>query len=202
MDFDTLEQLWRSEANDRASIADAYLLETTLRTLKRRRNRFTIGMALIGFGLLVWTGVVTYAALTKIADIRREWGSVAMLVLSWLAFFAAGIQQRRHMTMYSRVPAAMPDVLRALIGENRTHQKRIRLMGIAAAVFVVVLAITVFQLHSVGKMELRHAVQASILFGTALAISTLIHAIRYVRVLKPEAQRLQWLLTQYDTGDR
>ena len=199
MDFDTLERLWRSEANDRVSVAEAYLLEATIKTLKYRRKAFVIGMGLIGLALMTWSSALAYAVIVgKIADMSREWGALALLLVSWVAFLIAIAQQRQHLNAYHERTAAMPEVLRALIDENRTGQSRVRMMGIALAVFTVVLAICQWQLYAVGKMEVRDVVQTSILFASALGLATIIQVVRYVHVLRPEGERLRRLLDQYE----
>jgi hypothetical protein len=199
MDFETLERLWRSEANDRATVAETYVLEATMKTLKQRRSAFSTGMGLIGLALLAWTGAVAYAVATgKIADITNEWGIVALLLVSWIAFLFAQAQQRRHMQAYPDVMTSMPEALEGLIDENRTAQARTRMMGLAFLVFAAVLTVSVWQLYSVGKMEWRHVVQGSMLFGGALLLSAAIHAFRYLRVLRPEGERLRRLRDQYN----
>lgn len=200
MDFETLEKLWRSEANDRATVAETYVLEATLKTLSKRRSAFSTGMGLIGLALLIWTGAVIYAVVMgKIADITREWGIIALLAVSWLAFLRAQAQHRRHLQAWPNATVSMPEALNALIDENRTAKARTRMMGIAFLIFTVVLALSVGQLYAVGKMEWRHVVQGSILFGGALLLSAAIHAIRYFRVLTPEGERLKTLLAQYES---
>lgn len=198
MDFETLEKLWRSEANDRATVAETYVLETTMKTLKQRHGAFAMGMGLIGLALLVWTGAMIYAVVAgKIADLSNEWGAIAMLAVSWLAFLWAQARQRRHTQAFPDAQASMPDALKALIDENRTAQARTRMMGIAFVVFAVALAVSLAQLYAVGKMEWRHVVQGSVMFGSALLLSAAIHAVRYFRRLKPEGERLQRLLAEY-----
>jgi hypothetical protein len=199
MDFETLEKLWRSEANDRATVAETYVLEATMKTLRQRRGAFSTGMGLVALALLVWTGAIIYAVITgKIADITQEWGIVALLSVSWLAFLRAQAQQRRHLQAWPDATISMPEAINALIDENRTARARTRMMGLAFLVFAVVLALSVGQLYAVGKMEWRHVVQGSLMFGGALLLSATIHAIRYVRVLRPEGERLKRLLAQYE----
>jgi hypothetical protein len=199
MDFDTLERLWRSEANHQASVAETYVIESTLKTLKNRRRKVATGMGLVGLALTTWTFMILYAlAVGKIASLAREWGIVALLIVSWVAFFAAILQQWWHMNAHPHTTDTMPEVLRALIDENRTAQARTRMMAMALIAFIAVLGLCLWQLYSVGKMELQHVVQGSILFGAALGLSSLIHTIRYVRLLRPEGKRLQRLLDQYE----
>lgn len=199
MDFDTLERLWRSEANHHASVAETYVFESTLKTLKSRRRKVTTGMGLVGLALTAWTFMILYAlAVGKIASLAREWGIVALLVVSWVAFFAAILQQWRHMNAHPQTTDTMPEVLRALIDENGTAQARTSMMAVALIAFIAVLGLCLWQLYTVGKMELRHVVQGSILFGAALGLSSLIHIIRYVHLLRPEGKRLQRLLDQYE----
>jgi low affinity Fe/Cu permease len=202
MDFDTLERLWQSETNNQASVAETYVFQATLKTLKMRRSKVVAGMQLIGLGLFVWTCAIIYALVVgKISNLSQEWGIVALLFVSWLVFFAALLQQRRHMLAHPRATANMPEVLRALIDENRTAQARARMMAIALIVFIAVLGLCQWQLYLVGKMELRHIIQGSILFGSALGLSFVIHTIRYVRTLRPEGERLQRLLDQYEANE-
>ncbi len=197
MDFETLERLWRSEANDRATVAETYVLETTMKTLKHRRNAFANGMGLIGLALVIWTGAVAYAVIAgKIADLTKEWGIVVLLAISWLAFLWAQARQRQHTQAFPDA-ASMPEALSALIDENRTAQARTRMMGVALLVFAAALTVSVWQLYSVGKMEWRHVLQGSAMFGGALLLSAAIHAVRYFRFQKPEGERLQRLLAEY-----
>ncbi len=199
MDFETLEKLWRSEANDRATVAETYVLEATMKTLRQRHGAFSTGMGLVGLALLVWTGAIIYAVIAgKIADITQEWGIVALLAVSWLAFLRAHAQQRRHLRAWPDSTVSMPEAINALIDENRTARARTRMMGAAFLIFAVVLTLSVGQLYAVGKMEWRHVVQGSVMFGGALLLSAGIHAIRYFRVLRPEGERLKRLLAQYE----
>jgi hypothetical protein len=167
-----------------------------------RRSRVVGGLRLIGLGLTVWTCAIIYALVVgKISNLSQEWGIVALLFVSWLAFSAALLQQRRHMQAHPHATANMLEVLRALVDENRTARARTRMMAIALIIFITVLGLCLWQLYAVGKMELRHVVQGSILFGSALGLLFVIHTIWYVRTLRPEGERLQRLLDQYEANE-
>jgi ferric-dicitrate binding protein FerR (iron transport regulator) len=198
MDFETLERLWRSQA-DAPTVAEAYILETTMKTLKQRRDAFTFGMGLVGLAMIVWTGAILYAQFIRgVVDPGREWGVYLMLAVAWIAYLSVQHQYRRHLRAWRDTDASMPQALNALLDENRTARARMRLLAVALIVFCAAIALSLSQLHDVGKMEPQHVLQGSILFGGAMLLSAVIQAIRYFAVLRPEAARLRHLLSQYD----
>lgn len=200
MDFETLERLWRSEANTQPGVAEAYVLEETMKTLTQRRSHFAGGMMMAGLALVVWTGVIVHAHVVRhVINPEREWGAYLMLGIAWAVYINVVARYQRHIRRYPDTGATMPEALTALIDENRVAQIRARVMAVALAAFVCALGVALWQLHAVGKMEPRHVFQGSIVFGGAILFSAAVQAVTYFRVTKPEARRLKALLDQYDS---
>ncbi len=199
MDFDAVEQLWRSQAGQDSAAADGHMLEMAMTTLDRRRKAAMAGAGLIGLTLLILTMFAVAAMFGQAAAPARDWGGIGLLGLSWLAFLAWPLVRGQP----ERVDAAasMPDVLRGLIGENRASRARARVMAVILPGAIVLLAVCLWQLHAAGKIERGEAAQMFALLGGALLLSAIVHTIRYLRWLKPEGERLQRLLDQYRGDD-
>lgn len=199
MDFERLERAWRSPANSPADAAVAYLTEETMQTLKARRRQFHTLTAIAGIALLLWTGRIVWAWFTEPFpfDIGREWGAVAMLVLPWIALFAARAGFARHLAAYPDPDASMPDALRALIDENRLARRRVGFMALMMALGVGALAVALGQLVEVGKMTPDNVRDGAILFGAVFAVVWGWIGVNYFTRLKPEGERLQRLLGEY-----
>lgn len=199
MDFKALERLWASNVNNLSKTAEAYLLEETMKTLERRRNAFTNTLWFVGFGLIAWTCALLYAVVvSKVVDVRHEWGAFLMLGIAWAAFFKVQAQYRRHMNAYADIGASMPETLRALLDENRVRAQRAKFLAVILLGFCAAIAVALWQLHAVGKMTARDVLQGSTVFGGAILFSAAVQAIIHFGVTRPEGRRLRRLLADYD----
>ncbi|MBO9547405.1 NTP transferase domain-containing protein, partial [Caulobacter sp.] len=92
MEFDRLEQAWRSEANTPDAQAQAYLMEELMHMLKARRRGETLLFAIPVAAMTLFTAIVGRSMLMGRMNLEREWGALAMLGVCWLvlaAVFAA-----------------------------------------------------------------------------------------------------------------
>ena len=197
MEFDRLEQAWRSEANTPDAQAQAYLMEELMHMLKARRRGETLLFAIPVAAMTLFTGIAARSFLTGRSDLDHEWGALAMLGVCWavlIAVFFAALLVRRPRGDGS----PMRQTLEAMLAANRRARVNYRIFWMSLPVFILPTLIGVFQLEAVGKATDRNVWQMLLLFGVALAASLGWNALRFFKVLKPEQRRLEGLLKEYD----
>lgn len=196
MEFDRLEQAWRSEANTPDAQAQAYLMEELMHMLKARRRGETLLFAIPVAAMTLFTAIVGRSILMGRMNLEREWGALAMLGVCWLvlaAVFAAALLAKRPRGDGSPVRQTLEGMLAA----NRRARTNYKIFWMSLPVFLVPLLVSVTQLHDVGKATDRNIGQMLLLFGVALGASVGWNALRFFRVLKPEQKRLEGLLAEY-----
>lgn len=202
MNFERLEQAWRSSANSPTAAAVAYLSGDAADELKARRQKLNLFTALIAVLLTGWTLKLGYDALTRAYafDVTREWSVILLAALPWIALLMVRRGYERHLRAHPDPYASMARALAALADENFAAQRRVRAMALIMAFAVGVLAIALWQLVGVGKMTVSNAMQGAALFGSVLTIVWGSIAIDYFRRLKPEGARLNQLLSDFADG--
>jgi hypothetical protein len=197
MDFDRLEQAWRSEANTPDAKAQTYLMEELMDMLKARRRGETLFFAIPVAAMTVFTAIAVRWILIGQTALGREWGALGMLGVCWFmlaAVFVAGVVARRPRGDGS----PMRQTLEAMLAANRRARVNYRIFWMSLPVFLVPLLVAVFQLNDVGKTTDRNMGQMLLVFGVALGASVGWNALRFYRVLKPEQRRLEGLLAEYE----
>lgn len=198
MEFDRLEQAWRSDANTPNPQAQAYLMERLMHTLKARRRGEILLAAIPAAAMTVFTAIVVRSILAGRLDIGREWGALAMLAVCWgvlAAVLIAGAMAKRG----GRETSPVRQTLEAMLAANRRARVNYRIFWISLPVFLVPMLVAVFQLNDVGKTTDRNMWQMLLVFGLALGASVGWNALRFFKVLKPEQRRLEELLAEYET---
>jgi hypothetical protein len=79
MEFERLEQAWRSQANTPGQQAQAYLMEQLMHALKARRRGEILLFAIPVAAMTFFTAVAGRSILIGQTDLGREWGALAML---------------------------------------------------------------------------------------------------------------------------
>jgi hypothetical protein len=197
MEFERIEQAWRSQANTPDQRAQAYLMEQLMHALKARRRGEVLLFAIPVAAMTLFTGVAVRSILIGQTDLGREWGALAMLGICWLmlaAVLVAAVLARRPRGDGS----PMRQTLEALLAANRRARINYRIFWMSLPVFFVPTLIGVFQLGEVGKATERNMGQMLLVFGVALAASLGWNALRFFKVLKPEQRRLEGLLAEYE----
>ncbi|WP_165185145.1 hypothetical protein [Caulobacter soli] len=197
MEFDRLEQAWRSEANSPDAQAQAYLMEQLMQMLKTRRRGEMLLALIPTAAMTFFTGVAGQAVLDGRIDLAREWGGLAMLGVCWAVIATVLIAS----VLAKRPPhdgSPMRQTLEALLAANHRARVGFRIFLISMPVFIVPTLIGVFQLEAVGKATERNITQMLLMFGVALVASVGWNALRFFRVLKPEQRRLEALLAEYE----
>jgi hypothetical protein len=198
MDFDRLEQAWRSEANTPDAKAQTFLMEELMRTLKARRRADLLLFVIPAAAMTLFTAIAAQSVLNGAMDVGREWGALGMLAVCWIvltAMLITGVLMRRR-----RGASGSPvrDTLAAMLASNRAARANCRIFWLSLPVFMVPMLFAVNQLQEVGKATDRNIGQMLLVFGVALAASVAWNTGRYVLVLKPEARRLESLLAEYE----
>jgi hypothetical protein len=197
MEFERLEQAWRSRANTPDQPAQAYLMEQLMHALKTRRRGEILLFAIPVAAMTLFTGVAVRSILIGQTDLGREWGALAMLGVCWLmlaAVLVAAVRARRPRGDGSPVRQS----LEALLAANRRARVNYRIFWMSLPVFLIPTLVGVSQLGEVGKATDRDMGQMLLMFGVALAASLGWNALRFFKVLKPEQKRLEGLLAEYE----
>jgi len=196
MEFERLEQAWRSQANTPDQPAQAYLMEQLMHALKARRRGEILLFAIPVAAMSLFTAIAVRSILVGQTDLGREWGALAMLGVCWAMLAAVAIASLRA----RRPPgdgSPVRQALEALLAANRRARVNYRIFWMSLPVFLVPLLVAVVQLNQVGKTTDRDMGQMLLVFGVALGASVGWNALRFFRVLKPEQRRLEDLLAAY-----
>jgi hypothetical protein len=197
MEFERLEQAWRSQANIPDQQAQAYLMEQLMHALKTRRRGEILLLAIPVAAMTVFTAIVARSILVGQTNLGREWGALAMLGVCWMMLAAVAIAALRA----RRPPgdgSPVRQALEALLAANRRARVNYRIFWMSLPVFLVPLLVAVVQLNQVGKTTDRNMWQMLLVFGVALGASVGWNALRFFKVLKPEQRRLEGLLQEYE----
>ncbi len=197
MEFDRLEQAWRSEANSPDAQAQAYLMEQMMHMLKARRRGEMLLAVIPVAAMTFFTAVAARAVLDGRIDLAREWGALAMLGVCWAVIatvLIASVLAKRP----SQDGSPMRQTLETLLAANRRARVGFRIFLMSLPVFIVPTLVGVFQLEAVGKATERNITQMLLMFAVALVASVGWNALRFFRVLKPEQRRLEGLLAEYE----
>lgn len=200
MNFERLEQAWNGPANTPSEAARAYVVEEMMQTLKKRRDT-SAGLArFVGLMLVLWTAKIAYDVVFNPFpfDLRREWSAIPLFALPWIGLFLAVAQDKRHMLAHPDPYQSVVSTLKALVDENQAARRRLMLQGGLMALGMAGVALALFQLMNVGKMTPNNVLQASILFGAIMTSIFAYKTWRHFHVLKPEGERLERLLAQYE----
>ncbi len=197
MDMARLERAWTGAANRAEDAAGLYLIDSAMAEVARRGRDFRLRMGLIGVALGGWSLVAAYGIFGRgNVEPSREWGSLLLLAIAWAVL--ALVVRRGWEGAVTPPPENLPGSLRALLTQVEGAMGRIRVMGAAVPVFLSALGLAVLQLGDVGKMTGGNIRDFALLATVGFGLSGGIMAVRYFRVLKPEAERLRRLLHQYE----
>lgn len=199
MDMARLERAWTGAANRAEEVAGLYLIDSAMAEVARRGRDFRLRMGLIGVALGGWSLVAAYGIVGRgNVDPAREWGSLLLLAIAWAVL--ALVVRLGWEGAVTPPPENLPGSLRALLSQVEGAMGRLRVMGVAVPVFLSALGLAVMQLGDVGKMTGGNIRDFALLAMVGFGLSGSIMAVRYFKVLKPEAERLRRLLHQYEEG--
>jgi hypothetical protein len=201
MKLDELQNLWNSSDNQPTASQRNHLLAQFNAKLRRRRRMELGGLVWIFLVLTALTTFVGWLILgTDKVRLEAEWMVVPLLLIPWaLAGF--------YLKMFLRTtPANHDDLtitasLTAALAANQRQRRKLKALGLMYVIFLPVLAIAIWQLHSVGKISSRELISMITFFVAALAVGVGAVLARYRFSLVPEGLKLTTLLSQFqDNG--
>ncbi|MBU4436518.1 MAG: hypothetical protein KKC14_19110 [Alphaproteobacteria bacterium] len=192
MEFDRLEQAWRSDANAPSDETQALLKEQLMHTLKTRRRA---EMLLAGIPLTTLTLFTAVALAVVLERQGAGWPGIAMLAVCWVVMGAVLWNGFRHRSRDTGAP--LRDTVAGLLAANRRARSNCHVFWAMLPVFMLPLVMAVQRLQEDGRMNTSNGWQAMALCGLALAASAGWNLLRYILVLKPEQRRLEALLADY-----
>lgn len=195
MDFERLEQVWRSEANRPSEEHQARLMEALMSTLKtRRRTEFLLSA--IPFAALAVFTLVAGAAVLRGGEDFHGWAGMAMLGVCWIVMIAVFWNGFRARARDTGQP--MRDTLASLLARNQAARRNYHVFWMMAPVFILPMWFAIERLQRDGKMDSAAGMQALALCGGALVASFGWNTLRFYWVMKPEQRRLEDLLREYE----
>jgi len=193
MEFDRLEQAWRSDANTPTDETQALLKEQLMHTLKSRRHREILLAGIPATTLTLFT-VMALAAVLK--NDGAGWPGIAMLAVCWMVMGAVLWNGFRHRSRDSGSP--LRDTVASLLAANSRARSNCHVFWAMLPVFMLPLFMAIQRLQVDGRMNTTAGWQAIAVCGLALAASTGWNLLRYILILKPEQRRLEALLADYE----
>ena len=195
MEFERLEQVWRSQANRPSEELQARLTEELMNTLKARRRTEALLTIIPLTAMTVFT-LVAGAAVLRGGEVSRDWPGMAMLGVCWVVMIAVFWGCFRARTRDTGQP--MRDTLVSLLARNQAARRNYHVFWMMAPVFVFPMWMAIDRLQSDGRMNTAAGFQALALCGGALLASFGWNTLRYLWVTKPEQRRLEALLAEYE----
>jgi len=125
----------------------------------------------------------------------QEWGLFPVLIVPWAFAFHFLRRYLKPVTPAARGEMPVADSLRAALGSNRTEQTHLKLVAVLFAIMIPLLALSMQQLHAVGKMSSRELTSMAVFFSGTLLLSGAGIAARYFARVLPQQRRLNALLT-------
>ena len=194
MEFERLEQVWRSEANRPSEALQARLMEELMSTLKTRRQTEAL-LAAIPLATMTLLTAVASAIVLRGEDTARGWLGLLMMGICWVVMIAAFWISFRARPRDDGRP--LSDTLAHLLARNRKERRSYHVFWMMAPVFVAPMWLGIDRLQAAGRMEGRAGVEIFALCGLALVAAFGWNSLRYVMALKPEQRRLESLLAEY-----
>ena len=193
MEFERLEQVWRSEANRPSGELAARLTEELMIMLKARRRTEAL---LTAIPFTAMTGFTLVAGAAVLRDGYDGWPGLAMLGVCWIVMIAVFWNGFRARTRDTGQP--MRDTLASLLARNQAARRNYHVFWMMTPVFVFPMWLAIERLQREGRMDSAAGFQALALCGGALLASFGWNTLRYFWVMKPEQRRLEALLSEYE----
>ena len=196
MNLNEMESAWNSPRNKLPAAEQQQLADKFNRQMIRRRRFQSLWL----INTFVWLTLITVAAIwsvmTGATSPAQEWGLFPLLIVPWA--FAVHFL-RRHLKPVApttRGEMNIMDSLRATMVSNLQTRTHLKLVGVLYVIIVPLLAFTLRQLFTVGKVSERELASMALFFGAVLLLSGVGIAARYFTHLRPQQKRLEALLAE------
>ena len=199
MKLDELEKLWHSSVNCPTPDQRNQMVVRFTASLRRRRQQELGWLVWTFFVLTLLTGFVGWLIFgTDKIKLTAEWAAIPLLLIPW---FFAGLFLRQFLRQSASMPdgdVTISDALTAAFAANESERFKLKAVGAMYLIALPVLAVCMWQLHSVGKVSSRELISMGTFLGGALAVSAGAVLARYWFSLVPKRQKLKVLLSQFE----
>ena len=201
MNLNEMQSAWNSPRNNLPTAEQQRLAQQFTRQMIRRRRFQTIWL----ISTFVWLTAITVLAIWVIAagkvKLDQEWGLFPVLIVPWLFAFHFLRRHLKPVAPVTRGELSIAESVRVALVSNRTQQTHSKLVAGLFAIMIPVLALTVQQLHAVGKVSSRELLSMAVFFGGVLLLSGAGIAARYFGRLLPQQRKLNALLVEMTDED-
>ena len=197
MNLDEMQHLWNSSINGPTTNQRAEMITQFTNTLHRRRRQELAWLVWTFFVLTVLTGFAGWIVFgTDKVTLSAEWAVIPLLLIPWV-FACLFLRKFLRQTLpAARGDVTISDSLRAAMAANESERSKLKALGVMYLIALPVLAFSIWQLHSVGKVSSRELISMVTFLGGALALSAGAVLAKYWFSLVPKARKLKALLSQ------
>jgi hypothetical protein len=203
MNFDDIQQTWRSPHNAPSAAQIENEKMKFITDLRKRRRGSLLLIALVFSLLAFWTAKIVLHVLwpdpaSKAVDLSREWGIMPFFALPWIGWGILVYLHRRHHTRHASYDRSISASVAALLDENRTERIRYKVIAWLLVASVVVLPLIVYQLRAVGKAGDEILIPAFVIYPAYVLGVLIWSAVHHRRKLLPRKRELETLLESYE----
>jgi hypothetical protein len=198
MNLDELQKVWNSTMNSPSTDQRREIITQFNSALRRRRRRELAWLVWTFSVLTVLTAFVGWVVFgTDKVQLSAEWGAIPLLLIPWV--FACIFLRRflRQTGLTTRGDMTISDSLAAALSVNRSERSKLKTVGVMYLIALPIMAFSIWQLHSVGKVSSRELISMVTFLGGALALSACALLAKYRFSLVPKGQKLKALLSQF-----
>ncbi|MBC8096208.1 MAG: hypothetical protein H7Y43_10375 [Akkermansiaceae bacterium] len=198
MNLDEVQNLWNSGINGPTAHQRAEMITRFTSTLRRRRRQEFAWLVWTFFVLTVLTGFAGWLVFgTDKVSLSAEWAVIPLLLIPWV-FACLFLRKFLRQTLpAARGDVTISDSLTAAMAANESERFKLKALGMMYVIALPVLALSIGQLHSAGKVPSRELISMVTFLGGALALSAGAVAAKYWFSLVPKARMLKALLSQF-----
>lgn len=199
MNLDEIQSLWTSNLNAPSSDQRSRLIARFTSTLRRRRRQELAWLVWTFFVLTILTGFVGWILFgTDKVQLAAEWATIPLLLVPWV--FAVLFLRRflRQSPPAAGGDTTISDALRAAFVANQSERAKLKAIGVMYLIVLPILAASIWQLESAGKVSPRELTSMVVFLGGALTLSAGAVLAKYWLSLLPRARKLRTLLSQFE----
>ena len=194
MNMNEMQNVWKSPRNN-LSAHQQQLVERFGRQMRRRRRFQAIWLVHTFIALTAVTILAAWSVAMGKTHIEEEWALLPLLAAPWLFAF--------HFLRRFLKPGAgrggelsVVESVRAAVASNQAEQARLKLVGLLFVITIPLLAVSMKQLQTAGKISSRELSSMAIAFGGVLLLSGTGIAARYFGRLRPQQRQMDQVLCE------
>ncbi len=198
MNYDDIRDAWNSGDNEPDPVQRERCLQKFAVSLRKQHRNRLIWLSWTFFQLVALTGFVIWVVVSgaRRFDLASEWGIFLLLLIPWSVAFLFLKRFLKPDVPLCRGEVATVDVLASAVAANRAARSRLKVIGAMYAILIPVLACSLWQFLTVGKVSSGELQSMVVFFGTVLGVCALGVYMRYRFQLVPQQKQLESLLKQ------